>query len=144
MANATRKERHSYRVSYAQEVGSSIDPDLEDVASWEQELAGMYLITFSLMRKVSHIYVINPSKLILFFFFGHAVSDPAIPHDTTTTTRSPQGEELTPIDLDDEELAAYAEECAAMADFDDIPEEELFSWSDLEEPDEHEYDMDIA
>ena len=42
MANATRKERHSYRISYAQEVGSSIDPDLEDVASWEQELASVY------------------------------------------------------------------------------------------------------
>jgi len=42
MANSTRKERHSYRVSYAQEVGSSFDPDLEDVATWEQELAGMY------------------------------------------------------------------------------------------------------
>ena len=86
----------------------------------------------------------KPLKADSFFFFGHAVSDPAIPHSVTTTTRSPQGEELTPIDLDDEELAAYAEECAAMADFDDIPEEELFSWSDLEEPDEHEYDMDIA
>ena len=43
MANATRKERHSYKLSYAQEVGSSIDPDLEDVARWEQELAGVYL-----------------------------------------------------------------------------------------------------
>ena len=42
MANATRKQHHSYRISYAQEVGSSIDPDLEDVASWEQELAGVY------------------------------------------------------------------------------------------------------
>ena len=52
-------------------------------------------------------------------------------------------EELTPIDLDDEELAAYAEECAALADFDDIPEE-LFSWSDFEEPDEHGHDMDVA
>ena len=30
-----------------------------------------------------------------------------------------------------------------MADFDDIPEEELFSWSDFEEPDEGS-DMDIA
>ena len=76
------------------------------------------------------------------FFFGgvHAGSGLA-----DATTRSLQeGEELTPIDLDDEELAAYAEECAALADFDDIPEEELFSWSDFEEPDKHEYDMDVA
>ena len=46
MANATRKERHSYKLSYAQEVGSSIDPDLEDVARWEQELAGAYLFYY--------------------------------------------------------------------------------------------------
>ena len=46
MANATRKECHSYNLSYAQEVGSSIDPDMEDVASWEQELAGIYFNIF--------------------------------------------------------------------------------------------------
>ena len=70
-----------------------------------------------------------------------AVSGSASPHGTKLK------EELTPIDLDDEELAAYAEECAkeaALADFDDIPEEDLFSWSDFEELDEHGYDMDIA
>lgn len=38
MANANRKQVHSYRVSYAQEVGSSFDPDMEDVGSWEHEL----------------------------------------------------------------------------------------------------------
>ena len=85
-------------------------------------------------------------KTLILFFFGRAVSNPTIPSHGTTTARPVQGEEeeLTPIDLDDEELAAYAEECAALADFDDIPEEELFSWSDLEEPDEHGYDMDVA
>ncbi|KAF8799556.1 hypothetical protein BYT27DRAFT_7236304 [Phlegmacium glaucopus] len=126
MANATRKEHHSYRISYAQEVGSSFDPDLEDVATWEQELT---------------------------------VSDSASPpRASTSTTKQPRPEEeLTPVDLDDEELEAYAEECAqraALADFDDIPEAEIFSWSDFEEPDErtlhseHQiksaYDMDIA
>ena len=121
MANATRKERHSYRVSYAQEVGSSFDPDLEDVTAWEE--------------------------------------------DCTTTGASTLNEpltdkELTPVDLDDEEIEAYAEEYAqraALADFDDIPEKELFSWSDFEETDEptldskHQmkpqfdgYEMDIA
>ena len=60
-----------------------------------------------------------------------------------TTRPQQEGEELTPIDLDDEELAAYAEECAALADFDDIPEEELFGWSDFEEPDKHDYNMDV-
>ena len=138
MANASRKEVHSYRISYAQEVGSSIDPDLEDIASWEQELTvtGVYN-NVSVHLKGSHL--LQVPKLI--FFWGvHAGSGLA-----DATTRSLQeGEELTPIDLDDEELAAYAEECAALADFDDIPEEELFSWSDFEEPDKHEYDMDVA
>ena len=65
MANATRKEHHSYRVSYAQEVGSSFDPDLEDVATWEQELAGMYVTTYCplLYSKVSYLL---QTKLILF------------------------------------------------------------------------------
>ena len=40
MANASRKEQHAYRVSYAHEVGSSFDPDLDDINSWEQELTG--------------------------------------------------------------------------------------------------------
>ena len=39
--------------------------------------------------------------------------------------------DLTPANLDDEEIEAYAEECsrrAALAEFEDIPEEELFNW----------------
>ena len=47
-----------------------------------------------------------------------------------------QREEMTPFDFDDEELEAYAKECArvtALADFEDLPEEELFSYSDIEE-----------
>lgn len=97
--------------------------------------------------------------------FCHVVSGSASPHATfspgpSTLSQPWTEEELTPVDLDDEELEAYAEECAqraALADFDDIPEEELFSWSDFEEPDEltshsdhqmesrfDEYDMDIA
>lgn len=80
-----------------------------------------------------------------------------------STSKQPwtdSGEELTLVDLDDEELEAYAEECAqraALAEFDDIPEE-VFTWSDFEELDEpsshskhqiksqpfDEYDMDIA
>ena len=55
MANATRKERHAYRVSYAQEVGSSIDPDIEDVGTWEQEL------------KCIGVYPLHKPKLNFFF-----------------------------------------------------------------------------
>ena len=49
-------------------------------------------------------------------------------------------DELTPEDLDDEELAEYAEECArrkALEDFEGISEDDLFSWSDIEELDDH-------
>lgn len=45
-------------------------------------------------------------------------------------------EEMTPFDLDDAELEEYAEEyarMAAMADFEDLAEEEIFSWSDSED-----------
>jgi hypothetical protein len=41
MANASSKQRHSYRVSYAHDVGSSFDPDLEDIDEWERELDGL-------------------------------------------------------------------------------------------------------
>ncbi|KAL0950765.1 hypothetical protein HGRIS_007533 [Hohenbuehelia grisea] len=39
LENANRKTRHSYRVSYEREVGSSFDPNLEDAAAWEAELS---------------------------------------------------------------------------------------------------------
>ncbi|RDB27481.1 hypothetical protein Hypma_003860 [Hypsizygus marmoreus] len=105
MENANRKEKHSYRVSYAHDVGSSFDPDMDNVDEWEDELGE--------------------------------------PHNTHARPSSGQSEqpqtELTPVDLEDEELEAYAEECArraAIADFEDVPEDELFSWSDVEELDE--------
>lgn len=40
MESSFRKSQHSYRVSYALEVGSSFDPDMEDVGKWEEELHG--------------------------------------------------------------------------------------------------------
>lgn len=39
MISANRKEKHSFRISYSHEVGSSFDPDMEDVDEWEDELA---------------------------------------------------------------------------------------------------------
>jgi len=38
MQSTNHKKKHSYRVSYALEVGSSFDPDMEDPSSWESEL----------------------------------------------------------------------------------------------------------
>lgn len=40
MQSANHKKNHSYRVSYALEVGSSFDPDMEDPSAWESELHG--------------------------------------------------------------------------------------------------------
>ena len=72
-------------------------------------------------------------------FYYQIVSPRRASPSGTSRSNLPQTEEqLTPIDLDDEELEAYAEECAqraALAEFDDIPEE-LFNWSDFEEADE--------
>jgi len=90
MAQTNRKMNHNYRLSYALEVGSSFDPNLEDVAEWEHEVQ-------------------------------------AIPE---------RDQDLSPADLDDEELEAYAEECARQAAYDefaDIPEEELFHLSDIDD-----------
>ncbi|KAF9558560.1 hypothetical protein CPC08DRAFT_751378 [Agrocybe pediades] len=112
VANANRKQTHSYRVSYALEVGSSFDPDLEDVDRWEQELSGGYTTTTATTNT-------NNSS-----------------GGTTTTT---DGETLvTPDDLDDEELEEYAEEYArlkALEDFADLGEDELFNWREDEEED---------
>lgn len=41
MENTSRKRTHNYRLSYAYDVGSSVDPDIEDVGRWENELQGM-------------------------------------------------------------------------------------------------------
>ncbi|KAJ8516714.1 hypothetical protein ONZ45_g6007 [Pleurotus djamor] len=66
MNHANRKSVHAYRLSYAEDVGSSFDPDMEDVEAWERELR--------------------------------------------------EAEENIPDDMTDEEIAAYAEEQAALAD----------------------------
>lgn len=46
MASNTRKQAHQFRLSYAHEVGSSLDPDMEDVTRWENEVAGMTWPTY--------------------------------------------------------------------------------------------------
>ena len=40
MASARNKQRHNFRLSYQLEVGSSFDPDMEDISRWEDELEG--------------------------------------------------------------------------------------------------------
>ncbi|KAH7912630.1 hypothetical protein BJ138DRAFT_1060693 [Hygrophoropsis aurantiaca] len=89
VSNAKHKDRHSYRLSYSNEVGSSFDPDMEDVNGWESEL---------LMQTSSSIHV-------------------------------------APEDMEAEEMAAYAEEYAALADFADIDiaADDFSAWSDVDE-----------
>lgn len=41
MASARHKQQHTFRLSYQLEVGSSIDPDMEDISRWERELQGL-------------------------------------------------------------------------------------------------------
>ena len=40
MASARHKQQHNFRLSYQLEVGSSVDPDMEDISHWEHELQG--------------------------------------------------------------------------------------------------------
>lgn len=47
--------------------------------------------------------------------------------------RLPDFPALSPNDLLDEEISAYAEEQAALADFQDLDIDELLAWSDAEE-----------
>lgn len=61
MQSTNHKKKHSYRVSYAIEVGSSFDPDLEDASTWEselqgkfgQEVSGVYLFAFQTKNRVA-------------------------------------------------------------------------------------------
>ncbi|KAI0264627.1 hypothetical protein BC834DRAFT_246150 [Gloeopeniophorella convolvens] len=38
IASASQKHRYSYRLSYQNDVGSSLDPDMEDITEWERNL----------------------------------------------------------------------------------------------------------
>ncbi|KAK7683212.1 hypothetical protein QCA50_013885 [Cerrena zonata] len=85
MSSVKRKQQHQYRVSYAQEVGSSFDPDFDDVTEWENELR----------------------------------EEPQL---------------AAPEDPEEEELAAYIEEYELGLG--DLPYDEIFSLSDLEDIEE--------
>ena len=51
MASAKHKQHHSFRLSYQLEVGSSVDPDMEDISCWESELQGLAPITPSVVKR---------------------------------------------------------------------------------------------
>lgn len=103
MDQMDRKIGHIYQLSYAQEVGSSFDPDMEDIEEWERETLG------------------QQSAIVIF---------------SRNLWDSWRQLDPSPADWDDEELEAYAEECArqaALDDLADIPEEELFNLHDIDD-----------
>ncbi|KAF5350268.1 hypothetical protein D9758_007774 [Tetrapyrgos nigripes] len=113
ITNGNRQDRRKVLLTFYEDCGSSFDPDLEDVGTWEYEL-----------------------------------TEPE-PQEPGTSTL-PVDTVLIPDDLEQAELDAYAaeyEEQAALADFEDIPLEELFgAHSDMDEADltlRQDEDMDM-
>ncbi|KAK7054823.1 hypothetical protein VNI00_003286 [Paramarasmius palmivorus] len=121
MLNEESRRRHRYRLSYYATCGDSIDPDLEDVGQWEEELQEEPPNS-SMTASTSSQQPQTPKK------------------QSTTFPSSPM--EPTFEDLEDAELEAYAEEYerqAALAEFEDIPIEELLGLDDEDLDDLHGY-----
>ncbi|KAJ3761190.1 hypothetical protein EV360DRAFT_38325 [Lentinula raphanica] len=113
--NQAHQQRHAYLRSYYAEVGSSFDPDLEDVTTWERELQCM------------------PSY---FELYPHSNTQPNSPVGQSSAQGVQDTIEMTPEELEQAELEAYAEECerqVALAEFEDIPLDELFDEEELKE-----------
>lgn len=89
IANTAHKQNHSYRLSYSYDVGSSFDPDMEDVDRWECELQEM-------------------------------------PNDSYS---------VTPEDLEQEEIEAYAAEYVNFQELSDmgVSIDDFSAWSDIED-----------
>ena len=52
MASARHKQQHNFRLSYQLEVGSSVDPDMEDISGWEHELQGSIPVAPSHVKRL--------------------------------------------------------------------------------------------
>lgn len=103
MTSIRHKEKHSYRLSYQQDVGSSFDPDMEDMDEWERFLKGLLSSSCSCWSITDLRYII--------------VDEPAVP--------APQ-----PDDFDEAELAEYAAEHELLEGLDP---DEIFGYSDLDD-----------
>jgi hypothetical protein len=108
MASSNRKRVHNYKLSYVQEVGSSLDPDMEDIAGWEAELGTFFRsLPFRLLR-------ISVAPL--------AYSPAAAPNDDAPV----------PEDFDDDaDLAALVEEYQECEDWEQLADQ-IFAVSDDE------------
>ncbi|KAL4068447.1 hypothetical protein V8B97DRAFT_825072 [Scleroderma yunnanense] len=135
MQSTTHRTRHAYRLSYSLEVGSSFDPDLEDVNAWESELkAGPPPSTSTTSLSPMSISTPPPSiPLSSLKALTPPTSSSRI--STSTSNMASSATHSIPDDIDDEELQAYAEEYTIFADFADIDPnaDEFSSLSDLEE-----------
>ncbi|KAF8500191.1 hypothetical protein F5888DRAFT_1632980 [Russula emetica] len=111
--SAKHKHRYSYRLSFQNDVGSSIDPDMDDVAEWERNLQGAVTCYRLISRDGSlQTYVSEDGSLCR--------EEPDLPLS----------------EFDEEEIAeraAEAEEAELWADFNDS--DTVFGLSDINEVD---------
>ena len=109
MDSAKYKQRYSYRLSFQNDVGSSIDPDMDDVAEWERNLQGA----------VACYRLISRDRSLTTYVSGDGPLSRVEP-------------DLPPSEFDEEEIAeraAEAEEAELWADFDDG--DTVFGFSDI-------------
>ncbi|KAJ2928441.1 hypothetical protein H1R20_g8650, partial [Candolleomyces eurysporus] len=126
VANMNRKMQHAYRVSYAHEIGSSFDPDIEDVSRWEEELQAEPR-TFpasssatSLPSSSSHTFPPSSSGTLLTPSSSGSRSGTARADIGSSPPRAPTDYEYDGndededgfADFEDAEIEAYAEEYA--------------------------------
>ncbi len=107
------KQQHTYRLSFQNDVGSSIDPDMDDVAEWERNLKGA--VTY--YRLISR-------------------DDSLTTHVSEGGSPNRDEPDLPPSEFDEEEIAeraAEAEDAELWADFDES--NAIFSFSNINDVD---------
>jgi hypothetical protein len=121
--SAKHKQRYSYRLSFQNDVGSSIDPDMEDVAEWERNLQGAVTCYRLMSRDGSSTKYISEDGPL-------GREEPDLPRS----------------EFDEEEIAeraAEAEEAELWVDFEDS--DTVFGFSDLNYvdliPQDEDFDM---
>lgn len=112
IASASQKHRYSYRLSFQNEVGSSLDPDLEDIAAWERSLHG------TTARSHPDQGILGGSTCIL-------GNDPPVVYES----------DFPPSEFDEEDIverAAQAEEAELWADLElEVGAQDVFSLGDI-------------
>lgn len=135
MQSANHRTKHAYRLSYSLEVGSSFDPDLEDVSTWESELKTNPPPSTTTSTLCSPMPISTPPPSILHSASKITSTPPTSSSRMSVSNMASSGPYSIPDDVDDDELQAYAEQYAIFADFADIdPNTDEFALlSDLEE-----------